>query len=285
MRHAIEHFTKLGKGVLIASHRGEWNRFSENSLLAIQAAIDIGAHIVEIDVQKTKDGELILMHDRTVNRTTNGAGKISELILSEIKSLRLKKGEGGDRAELTDEHIPTLREAMLLAKDRILVNIDKVWPFRDEVWDVLIETGTAEQAIFKGTAANSEVEVWLNAKQPRPVYMHIVLDKNIGDLDAVIAGAAPDAYELVFADMEEPCVSEATFAKIKATGRRIWINMMFKQFAGGLTDEPSGWDWCLEHGASVLLTDRSRDLLDYTSGEPGSCKKAEITADNSVNEL
>src|SRR5690606_37942779 len=56
--------------VLVVSHRGEWRQAPENSLKAMELAIEAGADIVEIDVAKTKDGHLVLMHDKTINRTT-----------------------------------------------------------------------------------------------------------------------------------------------------------------------------------------------------------------------
>ena len=260
----MKQFTGVTGEVLIASHRGEWKEHPENSLSAIDKAIQIGAHIVEIDIHPTKDGELILMHDPTVDRMTNGKGKISELTLAEIRSLRLRMGQGGENAPLSDESVPTLREAMERTRNKILVNIDKCWKYRDKVWDILELTDTTDQSIFKGTALNAEVEPWLASKAYRPIYMHIVLDKNVHDLPNIMWGTQPVAYELVFATLQDQTVSDEIVSQIQATGKRIWINMMFKQFVGGWTDEPSGWDWCMQRGASILLTDRSEELLTYT---------------------
>ena len=62
------------KKTLIAAHRGDWRNACENSLEAIENAIRMGVDIVEVDLQRTKDGELILMHDRKLDRTTTGYG-------------------------------------------------------------------------------------------------------------------------------------------------------------------------------------------------------------------
>ena len=64
--------------VIVASHRGDWRNFPENSLEAIDNAIKMGVDIVELDVQRTKDGQLILMHDPTLNRTTTGKCAIAD---------------------------------------------------------------------------------------------------------------------------------------------------------------------------------------------------------------
>ena len=78
--------------VIVVAHRGDWRNFPENSLEAIDNAIKMGVDIVELDVKKTKDGELILMHDRTLDRTTTGKGLVSENTLSDIRKLNLRNG-------------------------------------------------------------------------------------------------------------------------------------------------------------------------------------------------
>ena len=62
------------KSILVVSHRADWRNAPENSLQAIQNCIDMGVDMVEIDLKRTKDGHLILMHDKTIDRTTTGKG-------------------------------------------------------------------------------------------------------------------------------------------------------------------------------------------------------------------
>ena len=131
--------------LLIASHRGQWREYPENSIGAIIEAINDGADIVEIDVHLTADGVPVLMHDSTVDRTTNGTGKVSDFTLEEIKQLRLKEGLGGKTAALTEYKVPTLEEAMLAAKDRAIVNLDKGWNIREQMYEVLVKTDTVDQ--------------------------------------------------------------------------------------------------------------------------------------------
>ena len=73
--------------VLVVAHRGDWRNFPENSLEGIENAIKMGVDIVELDVQRTQDGVLILMHDETLNRTTTGKGKVSEVTMDYISNL------------------------------------------------------------------------------------------------------------------------------------------------------------------------------------------------------
>ena len=76
--------------VLAVAHRGAWSQAPENSLLAVQRCIDLGIDIAEIDVRLTKDGHLVLMHDLTVNRTTNG--KKRRVIHIEFSDRELPEG-------------------------------------------------------------------------------------------------------------------------------------------------------------------------------------------------
>ena len=77
------------KYVTVVAHRGDWRNHPENSIPAFQSCIDMGIDMIEIDVRRTKDGQLILMHDPTVDRCTNGKGKVADLTYDEIQKLRL----------------------------------------------------------------------------------------------------------------------------------------------------------------------------------------------------
>ena len=113
------------RSVLVVSHRADWRNAPENSLQAIQNCIDMGVDVIEIDLKKTKDGHLILMHDKKIDRTTTGKGYPADYTLEELRQFRLKSGTGHKTAHL----IPTLEEVMLLCKGKILVNIDKGYDY------------------------------------------------------------------------------------------------------------------------------------------------------------
>ena len=115
--------------VLVACHRGDWRNYPENSLAAIESVIGMGADIVEIDLALTSDSVLVVCHDRTLNRTTTGKGLIAEIPYDSIQRCFLKSGHG----VATSHRMPTLREALELCKDRIVVNIDKGYQYYDLV--------------------------------------------------------------------------------------------------------------------------------------------------------
>jgi glycerophosphoryl diester phosphodiesterase len=100
--------------VVVTSHRGAGSLEPENTLRAIRRAIALGVDQIEIDVQLTKDGHLILMHDPAVDRTTNGSGKIAELTCAEIRQLDAGNGE----------RVPTLDEALALVNGKVILQIE-----------------------------------------------------------------------------------------------------------------------------------------------------------------
>lgn len=67
--------------IIVVAHRGDWRNAPENSLQAIQNCVNMSVDMVEIDIQKIKDGHLVLMHDKTINRTTNGKGRVKDFSL------------------------------------------------------------------------------------------------------------------------------------------------------------------------------------------------------------
>jgi glycerophosphoryl diester phosphodiesterase len=102
------------KPLLIISHRGAKGHAPENTLISFQKALDLGVDGIELDVHLSTDNQIMVIHDKTVNRTTNGDGFVNQLSLQELKALRI-----------ADEHqIPTLAEVLDLVGRKIFINIE-----------------------------------------------------------------------------------------------------------------------------------------------------------------
>lgn len=108
------------KNMQIIAHRGGAGLGLENTLSCIENGIACGADIIEIDVHLTKDGHLLVCHDQTVDRTTNGKGKIREMTLDEIRKLQVVDANGN----LTEEHLPTLTEVLELIDGQVTLLIE-----------------------------------------------------------------------------------------------------------------------------------------------------------------
>jgi glycerophosphoryl diester phosphodiesterase len=104
----------------ICAHRGANNTHPENTLAAFREAIRLGAHMIEFDVDLTSDGYPVLMHDATVDRTTDGVGLVTDLTFAAIRQL-----DAGSRKDpcFAGEQIPTLDEALDMMPQNIWLNI------------------------------------------------------------------------------------------------------------------------------------------------------------------
>ena len=100
--------------VFVLGHRGYSAKYPENTILAFRKAIEAGADGVELDVWLTKDGEVVVIHDETVDRTSNGSGKVKEMALEELKELDFGNGE----------RIPTLEEVFEALPEDAIVNVE-----------------------------------------------------------------------------------------------------------------------------------------------------------------
>ena len=100
--------------VLRIGHRGTAGHAPENTLLSFSMAVELGCDMTELDAHICGSGELVVIHDESVDRTTDGTGRVSKLSLSEL--MQLETGLG--------EKIPTLEEVLRLLKDRIMLNIE-----------------------------------------------------------------------------------------------------------------------------------------------------------------
>ena len=253
--------------VIVASHRGDWRNFPENSLAAIDNAIKMGVDIVELDVQRTKDGHLILMHDPKLDRTTTGKGAIADTTLAYIKTLKLKNG----CAIRTIHKVPTLEEALIHAKGKIMLNLDKADRYFDQVYELTVKTGTTKQIIMKGNDSYEKVKAKYGDYLKDIIYMPIVkLDKKNAEeqIEKFISDMHPVAFELLYKKDTNPLP-----VKLKSSlkGRSlIWYNTLWDTMAGGHDDDASlvnpdnGYGYLIDSiGARIIQTDRPQYLLDY----------------------
>ena len=253
--------------VLVVAHRGDWRYAPENSLAAIAHSIEQGADVVELDVQKTKDGKLILMHDATLDRTTTGTGRVCDWTLDSIKTLFLRNGA----ALRTKHRVPTLEEALMLVKGKVMVNLDKAYPIFDEIYPLLKKTGTVRQVVMKGGNSVEEVKQDLGKYLDEILYMPVIqidAPDGIRKIKEFEEALKPVAFELVFAS--DTCKAPKVAREMLKGKSRIWYNTLWDTLAGGYDDDKSledpdaGYGFLIDQlGATMIQTDRTAFLLEY----------------------
>ena len=256
------------KKVLVACHRGDWRNYPENSLAAIESVIGMGADIVEIDLALTSDSVLVVCHDRTLNRTTTGKGLIAEIPYDSVQRCFLKSGHG----VATSHRMPTLREALELCKDRIVVNIDKGYQYYDLVQTLSEELGVTGQLLIKGKSPVADVAAKFSRYEHNMMYMPIIdILKPKGQ--ALFAeyrekGIVPLAYEICW-DRPAPEV-ETCMREVVAGGSKLWVNSLWASLCGGLDDDrafdgdPAAvYGKLVDMGATMIQTDRPELMISY----------------------
>ena len=261
------------KNVLVAAHRGDWRHAPENSIKGIECSIAMGVDIVEVDVRKTKDNQLILMHDGSIDRTTNGSGKISDFTLDELRQFYLKNNQGGKDAELTDHKIPTLEEALLAAKGNVLLNLDKAYGLLNEIWPLLQKTGTMDHVVLKGGKNANQVIQDLSFTEGQIFYMPIVSDSQDSVVFRIrehLSKYDPIGFEIIL-QKNDSVMSEVDF--IKTSGARVWVNTLWGSLCMGHTDAKAlenpddNWGWVIGKGVNIIQTDNPKELLEYLKSE------------------
>jgi glycerophosphoryl diester phosphodiesterase len=152
----------------------------ENSIATLKNCIALrrtmGLDLVEIDPRMTKDGVMILMHDETVNRTTNGSGKVSDLTYAQIQRLRLKALDGS----LTDECVPSLHDFLLAAKDNIWIDLDFINNVSHvALYDEVKTCGMLDQVYFASGSNSDAIRSLLSYSPPAIVLSNVSSESQV----------------------------------------------------------------------------------------------------------
>lgn len=264
--------------VMVVAHRACWaGGVPENSVSAIRACIDLGADMVEIDVALTSDNIPVLMHDPSVDRMTDGTGQVSDLTLTQVRSLRLRAATGGPDAALTNERVPTLREALEAARGRILINLDVKGPAYAQAFAAVEAVGVGKQILMKTALAPDDAELRDAPFLGKTLFMPIIREctrsnetdpctNRLSEYAPAFRRYQPIAYEITYSN--EPFFAEGV-ATMTALGARIWVNTLNPTHAAGIVDDDAirdpaaTWGRIISMGADIIQTDRPRELIEY----------------------
>ena len=271
------------KYVVVASHRGDWRNYPENSIPAIESVIRMGVDIVEIDIHMTLDSVLVLCHDGDVKRTTNfnrifrsqkdKSAKIKDLTLEEIKMLSLKRAHG---VTIDTLHMPTLEEALLCTKDRICVNIDKGFDYYDCVLALTEKLGVTDQVLIKSGKKLEDVASIEAPYEHNVMYMPIVNVQTPGGKALMESyfqeNVVPLAFEVCWKSNDDGAFLDAA-KRIQEHGSKVWVNTIWASLCGGDGNDDDAAFECkdpgevyqqyMDAGASMIQTDRPELLIGW----------------------
>jgi glycerophosphoryl diester phosphodiesterase len=222
----------------LMAHRGNSGLAPENTLAAFAKAIDTKSKWVELDVHLTADGEVVVMHDAKVDRTTNGTGAIADLTFAQIRALDAGSWFG---PEFAGEKVPTLAEVVDLLRDRLRINVEIKSAADPEssrkVVEILRNGGVLEQSMISSFGLQAVLEVRKYWDDP----MLALITGKVEDLQTTIDNG------LQYFNIEYHPVDGALIEKAHAAG--VGVNVW-------TVDDPALWPHFAKLGADILTSNQ-----------------------------
>jgi glycerophosphoryl diester phosphodiesterase len=237
-------FLFLAAQIMVISHRGEHLVHPENTLPAFQAAIDAHADFFELDVRTTSDGQLVLMHDGTVDRTTNGHGAVNQMTFSEIRALDAGAKSG---PQFAGTKVPTFEDALNLAHGKIGVYVDCKMIAPEALVATLEKTDMSDKVVIYGGAffLKKVSDLKPSLKVMPEADDAPTLTKLIDFLKLQVV--AFDAH-----DFKDDVINVAKQGKVLIYVDRLWLD-----------DNSGQWQDAVDRGAAGIQTDHPAELVEF----------------------
>lgn len=258
--------TPSAEQLLVCAHRGDWRNAPENSLQAVKNCLDMGVDIVEIDVQKTKDGHLILLHDEKLDRATTGKGYAKDWVLDSIKTFRIRDG----LTNPTNQGIPTLEEVLLLVKGKAMLYLDKADKHLADMLALLDRMGLLDHAVFMLPYDHQEAKGKFGDYLGKVVFIPRI-ETTIADprafIDGYVQHGKPVAMQLRLPAEDGPAVE--LIALLRTLNMRVVVSTIWDHVSAyhdddrALLDPEAHWGWHIRKGVTIFNTDRPALLLSY----------------------
>jgi glycerophosphoryl diester phosphodiesterase len=236
----------------VIAHRGVALEAPENTLPAITKAIELGCALAEIDLRYTADGEVVLMHDASVERTTNGTGRVADQALAALRNLDAGARQGG---AFRGTRVPTLREALEHARGRIGIYLDLKEPDPLPVVRLVEQLGARANVFYRPYSYRALRQILTAAPESR-----VLVD--LGDW-----ARAPGLAEMLRRDVPTGALSAdwahwdaAAVAEARRRGVRTFANVL------GADDTPENLARAAALGFDYIQTDHPRTLLEILRG-------------------
>jgi glycerophosphoryl diester phosphodiesterase len=235
--------------LIVIAHRGDHTIAPENSLLAIHNAIQDGVDYVELDIRTTKDKKLVLMHDGSVDRMTNGHGKVNEMYFDSIRSLKLYNKQISFSDTL---QVPSFEEALKVCKKKINIYLDFKDADVEQVYQEVLKMKMQDQLVVYINSPKQLVD-WRKYAPQIPLILS--LNTKIIDSASMIQYLAKTPIDILDGDWTEYTVQ--TVKAANTFGVPVWADMQSKQ------EDEAYWLKGIELGLSGIQTDHPKELVQF----------------------
>src|ERR1700729_3317755 len=232
------------KKIIVIAHRGEHLHHPENTMPAFQAAIDAGADYFELDVRTTSDGKFVIMHDNTLDRTTNGTGEVHKHTFDEIRAL-----DAGAKfsPSFAGTKVPTLDEAFDLAHGKINVYVDTKYADPQQLVDTIVHHDMQDHVVIYG---NPFFLYEVRKIRPTLKIMPEALSPDICKF--LVRGLQLQVTAFDANDFKDPVIACA-----KEANAKIFVDRL------GDADNPETWQKAIDLGAAGIQTNLPAELSTY----------------------
>lgn len=225
------------------AHRGEHIECPENTIPAIEKAIAAGCDWVEIDVRTTRDGKCVLMHNPTVDATTNGKGAVDGMDFAAV----LKLDAGARKPRFAGTRVPSFDDALAAMQGKCGVYLDAKRISAGAIVEHLRRHGMMDHCVvYGGLPLQRELTALGHAHLTMPEAM------SVKTLESILAELQPAVIAFDDRDYRDEILAVAIRAK-----KRIFIDRL------GANDNETGWEDAIQRGANGIQTDRPLELVQF----------------------
>ena len=240
--------------VLVAAHRAAHAVYPENSVAAMKEAIRLGVDIIETDIRETKDGVLIIMHDKTIDRTTTGKGLVAEKTYAELQQVFLLHD-----GKPTSEKIPTFKEVLELVKGKVMLDIDYKADGK--------RAAKSTAKLLRRTKMEKQSLFFLYDYKDAPALRS--MNKKIQFMTRAysredVEGIFSQGIEVPVIHADDKFYSDSLMGVIRGKGIRLWMNALGKYEKLETEEKDRGFDALLRlRHTNIIQTNLPEELIAY----------------------
>jgi len=234
---------------IVIAHRGDHTNAPENTIAAYKNAIKIGADFIEVDLRTTKDSQLVVMHDATINRMTGINGSIQNMTFDSLRKLEVRESK---HPEWGNHVIPTFQEVLKLSKRRINIYLDFKNASAQAAYNEIVAAGMENNVIVYINNPNQFTD-WRNVAPNIPLM--ISLPGKVKTKEALFQ--VLDKYQTDLLDGNYNEYNVETVAAAKEKNIPIWADIQ------SIDENAILWDKAINLSLQGLQTDHPKALIDY----------------------
>ena len=261
---------KAKENIIVVAHRGaSGGNIPCNTMAAYEIALMQGADMLEIDVDCTRDGELIIFHPGMEKPHLGTRLSLEKLSYNSVKKMRYRNVDETP----TQFGVSKLDDFLEQFKDRCFINVDKFWGNPEKIYNAIKRHGMTEQMLVKSSMSPKVIRV-LEELAPELPFMPIVRERHPSHESLLKRDVNYVGVEVLFQKDDSELASDEFISRMHRDNTLVWVNSIIydykEQLAGEHSDDSAltvsrdyGWGWLADRGFDFIQTDWPMMLIDY----------------------